>query len=230
MQLSLTDKLARVTYLFFCNKVLCNKLKLLHSKLLQRAYLKILFMKQLKSLRAKYGFTQEVAATLLGVTHSQLALVETGKRSLPKHALELMAELETHADLSPVQRQKVKVQGDYAKMMIREYTLELKGLIEFDEECHYKILTIRRKLEPLQKRRNNALEALASLLYLRTIKKLGKGELAAVYKTEADARRSLRLVPQIMVYELSLELEALQSISDQIEEKINRLNELLKHV
>src|SRR6218665_3406715 len=51
--------------------------------------------------------TQLDLAMLLGVNKSQLAMYETGKRSLPLHAMQLLAELTTHV-ISPAAKAKYK--------------------------------------------------------------------------------------------------------------------------
>jgi transcriptional regulator with XRE-family HTH domain len=187
-------------------------------------------MESLKLFREKYGFTQEVAAIMLGINHAQLAMAEIGKRSVPQRALEKMARFDTGHLVAPVEKDITKYYAENAKLMKQQYTAEVKALLEYSQETNHRRETIRRKWAPLEKKRLTALNTLTLLVQLRTTRQLNKTEMLAVCKTEADARRTLTTIPQILVDKLAFQMEALDIIGEKIDEKINQLNQLIEEL
>jgi len=183
-------------------------------------------MESLKLFRARYGFTQQVAATLLDVNLAQVALAETGKRSLPFKASEKMRMFEEIAESAPV-ADDAGAGTDYNKFLKQEYQKERTEVIRYAKECEYRLQTLQRKLAPLQERRTNALLSLALISHLRLIRSLSKGELSSIKKAEADLRRSLRLVPQSTIDKLTFEIEALEFTNNRIDKKLTELNRLI---
>ncbi|MCP9749860.1 helix-turn-helix domain-containing protein [Ferruginibacter sp. HRS2-29] len=183
-------------------------------------------MESLKALRSRYGFTQQVAATLLDVNLAQLALAETGKRALPGRAMEKFRELEHIAENAPSAETSYNA-GDYSRFMKQEYQKTKNDLFKYGKDCAYKLQTLQRKLEPLQEKRTNAQMSLALISHLRVISTLTKGELFSIKKAESDIRRTLKQAPQSMIDKLVVEIEALRFISKRLDEKLEGLNRLL---
>ena len=91
------------------------------------------------------GLTQQELAGLLGVSRSQLAMFETGKRGLPVKATELLAQLLTHAqDAKTV----VKVDPNAARQQSHRRQHIERLLVENE----YQRLTIEKKVAAAERK------------------------------------------------------------------------------
>lgn len=98
-------------------------------------------MKKENSIRTLIGITQQELAMILGVSRSQLAMFETGKRDLPLPAQQLLAEILTHLQSTPTKT---------AKAATPEPTIpQLEALLHANE---YQLLLSQRKTAAAQRK------------------------------------------------------------------------------
>lgn len=105
-------------------------------------------MKNNTSIKTLLGFTQKEMAILLGVGYSHYTMFESGKRSLPLHATQKLAELLLH-----VKTQEAKKQSPTDE----KYEEQWKNLIESSlRENQYQILLTEKKIAALEKKQHAA--------------------------------------------------------------------------
>lgn len=91
------------------------------------------------------GLRQQEAAQLLGVTRSQIAMFESGKRSLPVLALQLLAELLKKVQEHPQAAKGIAQNGE----RLAERQQQLRQL---QDENHYQQVHIGRKIASATKK------------------------------------------------------------------------------
>lgn len=117
-------------------------------------------MKATQLFRAQLGLTQEVMAQYLGVTKSQLAMYEAGKRELPTTALAKLAEIALFFD------QKKTTEKEENKLL-KEQELGVKALLTHQaKELEYKQMKEQRLLDVIQKKHNQNLQLNSLAMYL----------------------------------------------------------------
>ena len=109
-------------------------------------------MKKENTIRQMLGMTQEKIAMLLGISRSQWAMFELGKRNLPAAAQQLLAELLTHVQ-SP---ETAKSITQPAKQEGKEQKIIENALLE----NQYQLLLVSREITALEKKANATLKSL----------------------------------------------------------------------
>lgn len=119
-------------------------------------------MKHKKSLKETLGIPQEELAALLGVNRSQLSMYESGKRELPLTAMIELTSMLTYMEKS---KRNDKLFKEYQE---NEKQLTLKQLEKELQETVYLQLLLEKRMNVMQKIRNENLNALQLLDYLET--------------------------------------------------------------
>ena len=128
-------------------------------------------MKATQLFRNQLGLSQEVMAQYLGVTKSQLAMYELGKRELPTAALAKLAEIALFFD------QKNATEKVESKLL-KKQELEVKELLTHQaKELEYKQIKEQRVLDAIQKKHNQNLQLNSLALYLQRNQKAQAGML-----------------------------------------------------
>jgi len=151
------------------------------------------------------GLNQLDLAMLLGVNKSQLAMYETGKRSLPLHAMQLLAELTTQVIAPATKAKNKRPEAFRASPEYIEYLIQENG---------YQRLITERKLAVAVKKEEQRLrlQELAQFLNSREASKKGAaGHEAITLKASkmgeakfSDARFELEHKLRVLDYEKSL--------------------------
>lgn len=122
-------------------------------------------MKASQLFRDQLGLSQEVMAQYLGVTKSQLAMYEVGKRELPTTALAKLAEIALFFD----QKEATKEEENKP---LKEQELEVKTLLAHQaKELEYKQIKEQRLLDTILKKHNQNLLLNSLALYLKKNRK-----------------------------------------------------------
>ncbi len=118
-------------------------------------------MKAAQLFRDQLGLSQELMAQYLGVTRSQLAMYEAGKRELSTSALAKLAEIALFFD----QKNVTEKEGH---QLLEKQELEVKVfLTRHIKELEYKQIKEQRLLETIQKKHHQNLQLHSLALYLQ---------------------------------------------------------------
>ncbi len=121
-------------------------------------------MKAAQLFRDQLGLSQELMAQYLGVTRSQLAMYEAGKRELSTSALAKLAEIALFFD----QKNVTEKEGH---QLLEKQELEVKVfLTRHIKELEYKQIKEQRLLETIQKKHHQNLQLHSLALYLQKTK------------------------------------------------------------
>ncbi|WP_281297428.1 helix-turn-helix domain-containing protein [Flavobacterium limnophilum] len=121
-------------------------------------------MKTTQLYRAQLGLSQEAMSQYLGVTKSQLAMYEAGKRELPTAALIKLAEITQFFGLNIVTEEE---QID----LLNKQELDVKVLLTHQvKELEYKQMKEQRLLDAIQKKYHQNLELHSLALHLQKSK------------------------------------------------------------
>ncbi len=118
-------------------------------------------MKTAQLFRDQLGLSQELMAQYLGVTRSQLAMYEAGKRELSTSALAKLAEIALFFG----QKNVTEKEG---RQLLEKQELEVKVfLTRHIKELEYKQIKAQRLLETIQKKHHQNLQLHSLALYLQ---------------------------------------------------------------
>jgi len=177
-------------------------------------------MKVHQHLRSLLGITQQEMASLLKISRSQLALYETGRRSLPMHTTAIIAELIAH--LPAQSNEKTLPLPDKAQLQKRQKLLD--GLVRENEIQRMRTV---RKIEAIQKKQAAQQKAVtgASIVNSLTAK---RGETNPVHEFIAMKGRQKQeedYSDVMMVLEIRLDVIAFER--KQLELKVKDVGEAL---
>ena len=115
------------------------------------------------------GATQHDIAMLLGISRSQWAMYETGKRDLPLHATQLLAEMLAH-----LQSPERKTASD--PVIQRQQAAQRKHLEQLLRENEFQQLLIARKIDAAAKKHEAGVRLLQLANFVEQRHKGDKGE------------------------------------------------------
>jgi transcriptional regulator with XRE-family HTH domain len=124
-------------------------------------------MKNQHAIRTLLGITQQDAAMLLGVHRSQWSMFESGKRSLPVPAMQLLAEMLTHVQAPEAASRRTQGILQYSKHQHRQ-------LESLHRENEYQQAVLAKKMAALEKKQAAQLRLSQLADFLNSRKSLGK--------------------------------------------------------
>ena len=174
-------------------------------------------MKKENTIRQMLGMTQEKIAMLLGISRSQWAMFELGKRNLPAAAQQLLAELLTHVQ----SHETAKRLTQPAKQQNEEQNI-IENLLQ---ENQYQLLLASREITTLEKKANATLKSLqvADFLSNRTESKSDLHN-ALLQSIGGKASRMLETQGSSELFKLQLKQELLILEQQLLESKLQKTN------
>lgn len=165
-------------------------------------------MKTNTTIKTLLGLTQEEIAMLLGITRSQWAMYETGKRDLPLPVKEQLASMLSHVqnakEVSPeIQKLSKTEQNKVQEKLQQEYrSLEFKNLI------------LDKRIGAMEKKRAEAYAALEMVHFLETQPRISDALLKSI---ATRAKNTLNKFALHQLQDLQIKKEQLEMLKSTLE-------------
>jgi transcriptional regulator with XRE-family HTH domain len=163
-------------------------------------------MKNQHAIRTLLGITQQDAAMLLGVHRSQWSMFESGKRSLPVPAMQLLAEMLSHVQGPQAASRRMQDLLQYSRQQHRQ----LENLLRENE---YQQALMAKKMAALEKKQAAQLRLSQLADFLNSRKSFGKNANSfhdeIINKAQAASKNISTTVMQCELKQEALILEKL---------------------
>jgi transcriptional regulator with XRE-family HTH domain len=174
-------------------------------------------MKRNQPISSMLGLTQQYMAMLLNVSRSHYSLYELGKRSLPLHATQLLAEMLTH--LQPTGESERRVQ--HVQQQARYDQLE-----RLLRENEYQRLAFAKKVAAIMKK-HTAQQKLTMLGDFLNMRAKGTSPQHVLIAGKAAQVTVADPIAELLHYELKQELLELEKLL--LESKIRKIRQSLEN-
>jgi transcriptional regulator with XRE-family HTH domain len=174
-------------------------------------------MKKNQPISSMLGLTQQDMAMLLNVSRSHYSLYELGKRSLPLHATQLLAEMLTH--VQPTGESAKRVQNVQQQARYNQ----LERLLRENE---YQRVVFARKVDAIKKK-HSAQQKLTMLGNFLDMRAKGTSPQNKIISNKAVQVSVADPVAELLHYELKQELLELEKLL--LESKIRKTRQTLEN-
>ena len=178
-------------------------------------------MRKEAAICAMLGLNQHDIAMLLGVSRSQWAMYETGKRGLPSAATQLLAVLLTHVQPALIKGKRIPEVDQPVK---RQQQLE-----RLLRENEYQQMAVERKLAAARKKQQSTARLLQLVLFLNNNSK-EIGENLPVNEISRKANRVLDADHSADLIKMEIQLDILEIEKIYLESKLRNFTQILENI